>query len=72
MSDTQTTTDGPQEREAAVMPLMEHLRELRNRLIRAFIALIITTLVSLIFTRQVLIFLIAPMGATPPSLSATI
>jgi sec-independent protein translocase protein TatC len=66
MSDSQVATDGAPEGETAVMPLMEHLKELRNRLIRAFIALIIATLVSLIFTRQVLIFLIAPMGATPP------
>ncbi len=66
MSDSQTTTDSLPEGEAAVMPLMEHLKELRNRLFRAFIALLITTLLSLIFTRQVLIFLIVPMGATAP------
>jgi sec-independent protein translocase protein TatC len=52
--------------EGAVMPLMEHLKELRKRLIRASIALLITTAVSFFFTRQVLVFLIAPMGDTLP------
>ena len=37
-----TTPEG----EAAVMPLMEHLKELRNRLFRAAIALLITTAIS--------------------------
>jgi sec-independent protein translocase protein TatC len=52
--------------ESAVMPLLEHLRELRTRLIRASIALAIFTAISFVFARQVLIILIAPMGATPP------
>ncbi len=54
------------EAEAAVMPLMEHLRELRTRLIRAFIALAITTAGSFVFAKQVLVILIAPMGDTLP------
>ena len=44
------------------MPLMEHLIELRGRLIRAFIALALTTAISAIFTPQVLQLLIAPYG----------
>jgi sec-independent protein translocase protein TatC len=52
--------------ESAVMPLLEHLRELRTRLIRAFLALAITTGVSFLFVKQVLEFLIAPMGDTLP------
>jgi sec-independent protein translocase protein TatC len=48
------------------MPLMEHLKELRTRLIRASIALAITTAASFAFAKQVLVFLIAPMGDTPP------
>ena len=65
MSESQTV---PQDAASAdeVMPLMEHLKELRTRLIRAFIALFITTGISFIFAKQVLIILIAPMGDTPP------
>ncbi|MEJ2208906.1 MAG: twin-arginine translocase subunit TatC [Anaerolineae bacterium] len=58
--------DGQAEAEQGVMPLMEHLKELRNRLIRAFLALAITTGVSFFFVKQVLQFLIAPMGDTMP------
>ncbi len=54
------------EGEAAVMPLLEHLKELRNRLFRASIALMITTAISFFFTREVLLFLIAPMGDSLP------
>jgi sec-independent protein translocase protein TatC len=56
----------PPEGEVAVMPLMEHLKELRDRLIRAFIALFVATGISFIFAKQVLEFLIAPMGDTLP------
>jgi sec-independent protein translocase protein TatC len=44
------------------MPFMQHLVELRNRLIKSFVALIITTIVCAIFTPQILQFLIAPYG----------
>jgi len=44
------------------MSFLDHLNELRNRLVRVFIALIVTTLVSLIFTEQVLKLLIIPYG----------
>jgi sec-independent protein translocase protein TatC len=66
MSEELSQPSGSAEAEAQVMPLMEHLKELRTRLIRAFIALAITTGISFIFTRQVLEILIAPMGATAP------
>lgn len=58
----------PQEQaeKAAVMPLLAHLKELRTRLIRAFLAMLITTAASFVFARQVLILLIAPMGDMPP------
>ncbi|MGC9336090.1 MAG: twin-arginine translocase subunit TatC [Anaerolineae bacterium] len=52
--------------EVAVMPLMEHLKELRTRLIWAAIALFVATGVSFIFVKQVFQFLIAPMGDTLP------
>ncbi len=52
--------------------IIEHLEELRGRLIRSVIALTVTTLFSFIFARQFLQLLIAPMGETPPvSLSPT-
>lgn len=62
LADAPLQADG----ESAVMPLLEHLRELRTRLIRAFLALAITTGVSFLFVKQVLEFLIAPMGDTLP------
>lgn len=58
--------DGAPDGEKAVMPLMGHLRELRTRLVRAAIALAITTAISFIFTKQVIEFLIVPMGDTLP------
>ena len=48
------------------LTLIEHLEELRNRLIRSVIALTVTTLLSFIFTKQFLQLLIAPMGETSP------
>jgi sec-independent protein translocase protein TatC len=44
------------------MPLMEHLRELRNVLIKCAIVVAITSLISVAFTTQLLHFLIAPYG----------
>lgn len=48
------------------MTLVEHLGELRGRLIKSVIALAVTTLFSLLFTRQFLAILIAPMGESQP------
>jgi sec-independent protein translocase protein TatC len=53
---------GAPDAEASVMPFMEHLKELRTRLIWAFIALAITTAVSFVFTKQVFVFLMVPLG----------
>jgi sec-independent protein translocase protein TatC len=71
MADTPMTNapppaDGVAEAESGVMPLLEHLRELRTRLIRAFLALAVTTGISFLFVKQVLAVLIAPMGDTLP------
>ncbi|MFN2291382.1 MAG: twin-arginine translocase subunit TatC [Anaerolineae bacterium] len=66
MSTRVSESEQPPEGEVAVMPLMEHLKELRDRLIRAFIALFVATGISFIFAKQVLEFLIAPMGDTLP------
>jgi sec-independent protein translocase protein TatC len=62
MSDAQAAAEGAPEAEAATMPLMEHLVELRNRLIRVFIALFITTGISFVFARQAFLFLMRPLG----------
>lgn len=59
---TTTTADG----ESAVMPLMEHLRELRTRLVRAALALLVTTAASFVIAKRVLEYLISPMGSTLP------
>lgn len=48
------------------LTLLEHLRELRERLVKAAIALAVTTLFSLVFARQVLQLLIAPTGEHQP------
>ena len=66
MSEERPAMDGVATAETAIMPLLEHLKELRTRLIRAFIALGITTAASFAFAKQVLVILIAPMGNTPP------
>jgi sec-independent protein translocase protein TatC len=44
------------------MPLLQHLEELRERLFKAFGALIVTTLLSFIFAGQLIDFLAAPIG----------
>jgi sec-independent protein translocase protein TatC len=48
------------------MSVLEHLVELRQRLIKAILALIITTFVSLLFTHRFLSLLTAPMGDNLP------
>jgi len=50
-----------------IMPIMGHLRELRNVLIKCAIVLVITTVISLAFTTPILQFLIAPYSAVSPS-----
>lgn len=72
MSDAQATSNGVPDTESAVMPLMEHLKELRSRLMWAVIALVIATTISFFFAKQVLVILIAPMGdALPQALKPT-
>ena len=48
------------------LSIIEHLEELRDRLIKSVIALTVTTLFSFVFAKQFLEILIAPMGETPP------
>ena len=53
------------------MTLIEHLEELRTRLIKCLIALAITTALSFTFTSQILRVLIAPAGIKPVFLRPT-
>lgn len=53
------------------MPLLEHLVELRNVLIKSVFALLIGTVVAAIFTPQILQFLISPYGATLQTIDPT-
>ncbi|MBI5567515.1 MAG: twin-arginine translocase subunit TatC, partial [Chloroflexi bacterium] len=53
------------------MPLLEHLVELRNVLIKSVFALLIGTVIAAIFTPQILQFLIAPYGATLQTIDPT-
>jgi sec-independent protein translocase protein TatC len=43
------------------MPLAEHLRELRNRLLKAVVAIIVVTVVALIYYKQIAEFLTGPV-----------
>jgi len=60
MTDEHTEESGP------ALSIMEHLEELRTRLIKAALALMIGTVASLAFTRYLLEILIAPMGEQDP------
>jgi len=71
-SAAQSAAEGVPGAEPVSMPLMEHLIELRKRLTWAVLALLITTGISFIFAKQVMIILIAPMGdAMPQALKPT-
>lgn len=48
------------------MTIFEHLDELRGRLIKSVVALIVTTMFSLVFTSRLLKILTAPMGNLQP------
>ena len=54
------------EQELARMSIIEHLAELRDRLIKSVLALLVGTVISLAFTPRFLEFLIAPMGDKQP------
>jgi len=55
----------------APMTIVEHLEELRRRLIWSLLALVIGTIVSLAFTTPIMRFLIAPAGIKPIFLRPT-
>ncbi|MFJ3979964.1 twin-arginine translocase subunit TatC [Streptomyces sp. NPDC090021] len=43
------------------MPLVEHLRELRNRLLKSVLAILVITIVAAFFYREIINFLLKPM-----------
>ncbi len=63
---TAKPTQGTSTDTQVVMPLLDHLKELRNRLFKIAIALLIATVVSLIFAKQAVVILIKPMGDNLP------
>jgi sec-independent protein translocase protein TatC len=52
--------------DAARMPLAEHLRELRNRLVKAVGAILLGTVVAALFYKQLIGFLIDPLPGCAP------
>ncbi len=47
---------------ATSMPLLQHLDELRRRLFKAFLALMLTTVLCFVFARQIIDYLARPIG----------
>jgi sec-independent protein translocase protein TatC len=58
-------------RDSKTMPIIGHLRELRNTLIKCVIVLLVTSAISLAFTTQILQFLIAPYGGILETIDPT-
>lgn len=54
-----------QEVQGKKLSVLGHLRELRQRLMKSVIAVIITTAVAFIFADQIFAILVAPAGGTP-------
>jgi len=54
--------DTPNSQDPTAMPILMHLEELRRRLIKTALALVITTAISFIFAEQVIEILKQPMG----------
>ena len=61
MSEKTPNAQGPD-----AMPIMSHLEELRQRLIKTALALVVTTIISFFFTEDILRILIHPMGGARP------
>ena len=52
------------------MPLMDHLRELRSRIFKALIAVLLATVVCWVYYRQIFDFIVAPIVAVEDKLEA--
>jgi sec-independent protein translocase protein TatC len=57
--------------QGAAQPLVEHLRELRNRLIKALLGLVIGTAIAIPFADRALVLLVAPLENKPQALGPT-
>jgi len=57
-----TPPEGTASAQLTAMPLMSHLKELRDRLIKIFIALGITTAISFVFAQHIIKILMVPLG----------
>jgi sec-independent protein translocase protein TatC len=55
-------TEAQGKSELSEMPLLEHLEELRQRLIRVFVSILIFAIVTYIFADYLLEYLVKPMG----------
>lgn len=66
---TMPRTEDPYEGEA--LPLVEHLREFRNRLIIALVAILVATIVMTPLAEPALNLLISPLEVKPQALSPT-
>ena len=64
-------TANPNAYEGETMPLVEHLRELRNRLILSLIALFVCTLICLPFVESALIILTSQLNNPPIVINPT-
>lgn len=69
-NDSQNGPDGD-EYQGEALPLTEHLREFRDRLIYTLIALVITTLASSVFAGRFLIILERPLRLKPQAITPT-
>lgn len=61
---TAKPSDQPYQNTGGSMPFLEHLEELRKRLIRCFLAVIAMAIAALYFSDELMAFLVRPMGDT--------
>ncbi|HRV94253.1 MAG TPA: twin-arginine translocase subunit TatC, partial [Anaerolineae bacterium] len=71
MTNKSSSLDERAEQLAGQMTLLEHLEELRDRLVKAAVVVGITTAIAAIFTPQILELLITPYGQRLQIISPT-
>jgi sec-independent protein translocase protein TatC len=59
------------ENDRSAMPLLGHLRELRSRLVKAAIALVVSALLTSVFAGDIIKFLVEPYGSKLQTLGPT-
>lgn len=55
-------TEESEERSGGAMPFLHHLEELRWRLLKSFVAVVLASLTAFYFRVQIFMFLVAPLG----------